>query len=224
MVSNMNEELGMAISDVQRGEPQDGYTPVELRTTRGVVSLRHYAAKGALRCMIWVGGIGGDWKTPAKGLYPRLCSELVADQISSLHLKYRHPTDLSESTLDVLAGLTYLDAEGISAAGLAGHSFGGAVVIQAAVNSPKVRTVVTLSTQSHGAGVVSELAPGCSILLIHGKEDRILTPTNSQYIYTLAHQPKNLVLFDGAGHWLDEVAEQVHDTIRGWVLENLREE
>jgi hypothetical protein len=50
-------------------------------------------------------------------------------------VRFRHPTRLEESILDVLAGINYLQSEGMKVIALTGHSFGGAVVIQAAAIS-----------------------------------------------------------------------------------------
>jgi hypothetical protein len=52
---------------------------------------------------------------------------------------------------------------------LTGHSFGGAVVIQAAAHSDAVRTCVPMSTQTYGVDPARELSPRCSILLAHGR-------------------------------------------------------
>jgi thioesterase domain-containing protein len=98
---------------------------------------------GAKQAAIWVGGVGGDWDTPAQGLYPRLCQELTSEGIASLRVHYRYPTELVEAVLDVLAGITFLQDEGIESIALIGHSFGGAVVIQAAAQAEDVHTVVT---------------------------------------------------------------------------------
>jgi pimeloyl-ACP methyl ester carboxylesterase len=107
---------------------------------------------------------------------------------------------------------------------LVGHSLGGAVVIKAAAALPNIiRTVVTLSTQSYGAvESVSELGQeGCSILLIHGTDDDVLSPICSSYVYNKASDPKHIILFKGAGHGLEEAAEEIYQTIYHWLLEHL---
>jgi hypothetical protein len=135
----------------------DGYTPVRLVTSRGGgggVDCRYYYTAGASNAVIWVGGVGGGWDTPAKGLYPHLCQKLIIKDINSLRVCFRYPTDLCESVLDVIEGIHFLERQGIESVGLVGHYFGGAVVIQAAAadaSSNTVRTVVTLSTQRYGA-------------------------------------------------------------------------
>jgi hypothetical protein len=218
-----DESFEMMVEHVEVGERhQEGYHPVKLTTSRGPIYCRYYPVEGAKQAAIWVGGVGGDWDTPAQGLYPTLCQELTREGIASLRVRYRYPTELVEAVLDVLAGLTFLQDEGIESIGLIGHSFGGAVVIQAASQAEDVRTVITLATQSYGADPVPDLATRCSILLLHGTDDPILTPLCSERIYKLALEPKHLILYPGATHGLDEVADQVHQVVRNWLVKQLK--
>lgn len=214
-------EIGIQNVDVEQQRAE--YRPVTLVTTRGTVACRYFEAGGSRCGVIWIGGAGGGWDTPVRNLYPDLCRMLLGDGISSLRVRFRHPANLKESTLDVLAGIEYLSGRDIDTLALVGHSFGGAVVIQAAAAHP-VRTVVTLATQSYGADVVSQFAPETSILLIHGTDDRVLSPANSEYVYRLAHEPKRLILFPGAGHSLDKVADKVHQVVRDWIIAQLDKE
>jgi cephalosporin-C deacetylase-like acetyl esterase len=209
----------------------DGYTPVRLVTSRGGggrggVDCRYYYRAGASNALIWVGGVGGGWDTPARGLYPHLCQKLIINDINSLRVCFRYPTDLCGSVLDVIEGIRFLEQQGIESVGLVGHSFGGAVVIQAAAaaasSSDTVRTVVTLSTQSHGAEGVSPLKQGSSILLIHGTDYKVLPPYCSSYVYNLANHPKEIIFYKGATHGLDEAAEQVHQMVHDWLVKHLK--
>lgn len=211
----------MQIQAVEVGEAENGYQPAHLRTDRGTVALRHYPVPGTRQAAVWVGGVGGDWDSPARGLYPRLCEALTQERIASLRVRFRRPGNLTESVLDVLAGPHYLEQAGVTAVALTGHSFGGAVVIQAAAAAPRVRTVVALATQSYGAAPAATLAPRCSLLLIHGTADEVLPPCCAQSVYALAGEPKRLVLYEGAGHVLDEVAAQVEQVVHAWIGEQL---
>ena len=179
---------------------------------------------GASNAVIWVGGVGGGWDTPARELYPHLCQKLIIKDINSLRVCFRYPTDLYKSVLDVIEGIHFLEQQGVESVGLVGHSFGGAVVIQAgtASSSDTVRTVVTLSTQSYGAEGVSRLKQGSSILLIHGTDDKVLPPYCSSYVYSLANDPKEIIFYRGATHGLDEAAEQVHQMVHDWLVKHLK--
>ncbi len=223
MKRKKSELLEMVVRDVEVEAIQEGYQPVRLIASRGNVECRYYKVNNAQKGAIWVGGVGGDWDTPAKGLYPRLCQELMGEEIASLRVRYRYPTILEEAILDILAGINYLQGEGIKAVALTGHSFGGAAVICAGANSQTVRTVVALATQSYGAAIASQLAPHCSLLLLHGTGDEVLPVYCSEYVYQLAGEPKRLILYPGATHGLDEVAEEIHQAVRNWVIEKLSE-
>ena len=209
----------------------EDYTPIRLVTSRGGsgggegVDCRYYHTVGASKAVIWVGGVGGGWDTPARGLYPILSQKLIKKQINSLRIRFRYPTDLYESVLDVIEGIHFLEKQGIESVGLVGHSFGGAVVIQAAAadaaSSDLVWTVVTLSTQSYGAEGVSRLKRASSILLIHGTDDKVLPPYCSSNVYNLANDPKEIIFYKGATHGLDEVAGEVHQKVHDWLVKYL---
>jgi alpha-beta hydrolase superfamily lysophospholipase len=217
-----NKPFEMMLADAEVRLQEDGYYPVKLITNRGAIHCLYYPVENAQLGAIWVGGVGGGWDTPAQGLYPQLCKELQKEAIASLRVRYRYPTDLKESVLDVLAGLTYLQDEGIKSIALIGHSLGGAVVIRAATQSQAVRTAVTLASQAYGAThPAPELATRCSLLLLHGTADPVLSPDCSQHIYDLALEPKRLIIYPDAGHNLDEVATEVHQVVRDWVIKEL---
>jgi pimeloyl-ACP methyl ester carboxylesterase len=203
------------------------YELVKLNTQRGEIVCRYYSSNThnpASVAVVYVTGVGGGWGTPAIGLYPRLCCSLAGIGIDGLRVRYRHPTDLLESVFDTLAGIAFLREEHrIKAIGLVGHSFGGAVVIQAAVQaSDMVSTLVTLATQSYGAApAISKLKQGTSALMIHGSDDKVLPAYCSEEVYQKAHDPKQIVLCEGAGHGLDEVSEEVYELVYGWLVNSL---
>ncbi len=111
--------------------------------------------------------------------------------------------------------------EGMDTLALVGHSFGGSVVIQAAALDDHVRTVVALATQSYGTAPVEQLGPRCSVLLLHGTADGTVPPSDSEHVYRLAREPKQLILCEGAGHGLDETAEEVHQVVHDWIVDQL---
>ena len=199
----------------------EGYERITLATARGEVECRLYRSPDARAAVIWVGGVGGGFDTPARGLYPRLAETLARAGIASLRVRFRHPTLLDEAVLDVVAGARELEARGIERLALVGHSFGGAVVVRAGALLASVRTVVTLATQSYGADGAGDLAPRSSLLLVHGEADVVLAPFSSVYVHGRARGRKRLVLYEGAGHGLDEVAEEVEALVREWILAEL---
>lgn len=209
--------------DLERVEElgrEDGYERLRVHTLRGPVDMRLYRAPGARAAALLVGGVGGGFDSPARDLYANLGTELGGAGIGVLRVRFRDSTHLAEATHDVLAGVSLLHAQGARRIGLVGHSFGGAVVIAAAVAAPVVKTVVCLATQSYGTDCVGQLAPR-SILLLHGDADEVLPPVCSLTVAANAREPKEVVLLRGAGHVLDEAADEVHRRTRDWLRHHL---
>ena len=209
-------------TDVRR-RPQAGqaYDVVEIETDRGTTTCRYCEAKGAGSGVVMVGGTGGGFDTPARRLYPRLAKDLRNERISTLRVQYRHPTDLLESTVDTLLGARYIESQGVRAIGMVGHSLGGAVAIRAAASDPAVRAVVAIATQTAGTEQVVGLAGRAAILLLHGDADPVVPSRSSEEVYRRAGEPKKLVIYEGAGHTLDEAAESLYVEVKAWLLKHL---
>lgn len=206
---------------VHEGSSKQGFDAVRLETKRGPIECRLYPVPSP-RAAVFVGGIGGNWDTPASGLYPRLCADLPPEGTCCLRVRYRDPSDLNEAEFDLIAAVEYLQRRHVTAVALVGHSLGGAAAIRAAACCSAVRTVVTLSTQSYGAEPIETLGPDCSVLLIHGLEDRTLSPTCSSQLHAKAKEPKRLLLLPKTGHTLDEAAQTVLREVRTWIAAELR--
>ena len=198
--------------------------PVRLETERGpVAGIYHEGAPGG-GAVIWVGGTDGGFDGPADGIYATLAGDLLAAGVGSLRLDFRlrvAPGDVDEGTHDVLAGITFLKGHGVGRISLVGHSFGGAVVITAAVLSGQVDAVVTLSTQTAGTALAPRLSP-TPLLIVHGELDRRLPPACSRYVYSLAGEPKELVILPGAKHSLRQRREELRALLREWLAARLQ--
>jgi len=196
---------------------------VELQTERGVVPCRYHKGRRGGGAVVFVGGTDGGFDGPANGIYATLAEDLRAAGISSLRLDFRlhkAPGDVREGTLDVLAGVAFLKSEWAGRIGLVGHSFGGAVVIDAAALSEDVDAIVTLSTQTAGTELVGRIAPR-PILLVHGELDTRLPPRCSRYVYERAGEPKELVILPGAKHSLRQRREELRTLLREWLVTRL---
>lgn len=215
--------LQMVINDIRvNGITPSGYVELILGTNRGDVACQYYHTPGEKKAVIFVGSILGGFDSPGQALYPELCESLQDKNISALRVQYRFPSELVESTLDVLAGITFLERFGIKDIGLIGHSFGGAVVIQAAAAAQDiVRTVATLAAQPDGADAVT-FFQNTSLLLIHGTDDDIHPLYSSEYIHDLASVDKQLLLLEGTGHNFDNAGRELHDVMQAWIVEKLR--
>ena len=101
-----------------------------------------------------------------------------------------------------------------------GHSFGGAVVIKAAPYSEVVKGVIALSSQTFGAGDVSQVSPS-PILLVHGERDTVLSQESSLKIFEWAEEPKELRLIPENGHGLQESAQEIRQLVSEWLVQHL---
>lgn len=179
-------------------------------------------AADAPRAVIWVCGARGGFGGPGPGAYARLAEQLTQQGITSLRLDYRFPNDLLECVLDLLIGVAYCQQNRYPPLVVVGHSFGGAVVIAAGAASPHIKGVVSLSPQTYGAGMAAQLSPR-KLLIVHGKADTRLPYTCAQQIHEWAKAPKELVLYDGAEHRLEECRQELETLLSTWIPATLSE-
>ena len=196
---------------------------LKFHTNRGEFSGIIHRAEGATRAVIWVCGARGGFVGPGPGSYANLSEKLVDQGITSLRLDYRFPNDLLECVLDLLSGVNYLKEDGYGPVVVAGHSFGGAVVIAAGANSSHIKGVISLSPQTHGAGMAGQLAPR-KLLVAHGKADTRLPYSCALQIHEWAKDPKELVLFEDAEHRLEECREELETLLAAWIPATLDEQ
>jgi fermentation-respiration switch protein FrsA (DUF1100 family) len=192
-----------------------------LSTPGGKIRCRvHRPAKGG-GGIVWVFGAGGGLGGPAGGLYERLAAQLQPEGVFSLQVAYRQPGHMDPCIEDTLTGVSYLESIGVRRAVLVGHSFGGAVVINAGARSSTVIAVAALSSQSYGAGAVSQLSPK-PLLLIHGEDDEVLPPSCSETLYRAARRPKQLLLYPGCLHGLDQCRDEIDRDLLAWLHDVLQ--
>ncbi len=213
------DDFELAFYGVEGTPEPDGVIAVTIKSSRGDILGRFYPCEGEVGAALFVGGAGGEWAGPGDDVYGRLGHGLVADGVSSLHVRFRQPGTFSESVLDVMAGLSLLQGLGASRVALVGISFGAAVVIHAAVLSPHlVRGVAALSCQLTGTERVAEVSPR-PLLLVHGTADQIIDKASAELIYGNAVEPKELVLYEGAGHGLGQCQDELYELLRARLVE-----
>jgi alpha/beta superfamily hydrolase len=211
----MSDDLSLKIIGVEEREQVDGEHHLTIRTSRGPIPIIFHPAAEPDRAALCVCGAIGGLDGPMK-LYPRLGAELPARGIAIARLDYREPNEFGECVLDTMAGLSFLRAMRYQHAALIGHSFGGAVVINAGTLAPMVTTVIALSSQLAGAHVVAELAPR-PLLLVHGTADTILPHECSERIYDRAGEPKGLKLMAGADHRFTGFGDELYAIVSDWL-------
>jgi pimeloyl-ACP methyl ester carboxylesterase len=193
---------------------------VEVYTMRGLLTLLWHGPRDASRVVITCGGGMGSLLGPAAGIYHDLGTRFADDDIATIRVGYRRPNHLPYCVHDVAAAADLAVQGGANAVVTVGHSFGGAVAIQAAIAfGALARGVVTLATQSAGCEDAAQLAP-TPLLLCHGDRDDVLPPYTSEVVRALAGGAE-LVIFPGAGHLLDEAGAELRELLGRWIPERL---
>ncbi len=201
---------------LQEVEIAPQFRHIEVYTMRGLLTLLWHGPTDAQHVLVTCGGGMGSLLGPADGLYHRLGAEFARDGIGTVRVGYRKPNDLSRCVLDMAAAADLAGRRGARDFVTLGHSFGGAVAIQAgAILGRHCRGVVTLSTQSAGCELASELGE-TPLLLIHGTDDEILPAETSGVVQMLAGHGE-VVLIPGAGHLLDTAADEVRTRLGEWI-------
>jgi alpha/beta superfamily hydrolase len=209
----------MEITGIRFEKQGENQQHVVISTDGGNIECIFHDANGK-RGVIWLCGALGGFDGPSFGIFKLLSEHMVSDGISSLRLHYRYPGEFDECVQDVLIGIKFLNEKGIDCIALVGHSFGGAVAIQAGTLSNSVKAVIGLSSQTAGARNVARLSPR-PLLLIHGERDRNLSYECSELIYKWAREPKELKILKNNGHFLREAHVDLLIWIRDWLLDKL---
>ena len=215
----MDDQRELQLISARTRKLEQGQTEVILATSNGDIrGVLHPA--GGRGGVIWVCGALGGLEGPSFGIFKVLSEELVSEGLASFRLDYRFPGDLAPCITDVVAGAYYLGELGVERVALVGHSFGGAVVIQAGILSDRVKAVVGLSSQTYGATGVEGLSPK-PLLLVHGERDRNLSVDCSRHIYQWAREPKELVIYEDNGHFLRECHEELKGLLKKWLVKKV---
>ncbi len=116
----------------------------------------------------------------------------------------------------MLLGLDWLAGEGRRRVVLVGHSFGGALVITAGAASERVVAVAALSSQTGGTEAAASLSPR-PLLVLHGTGDEVLPAACARDIHARAREPKELILYPGCRHGLDQCREALDRDLMAWL-------
>ncbi len=208
-----------------------------VRTGEGVHHVEQFSADGLLSTL-WHGGLWdaepgrgpeavvvcasgamGGLLGPARGVYHRLGEALAATGIATVRIGWRAPNDLARCVVDAVAVLELALRRGARRAVVVGHSFGGAVAVQAgAATAPFTVGVVTLATQSAGCEGAGALA-GTPLLCVHGDADELLPVSCSTTVAGLAGG--KVAVIAGAGHLLDTADDALFTLLEGWITDVL---
>lgn len=196
-----------------------GLRHLELYTLRGLLTILWHGPPDAHDVVLMVGGGMGGLLGPAHGLYLDLGRAFADAGIGTLRIGYRQPNDLGRCVHDVAAAADLASRRGARRFVTVGHSFGGAVAIQAGiVLAGHCAGVVTLSTQS--AGCEDAAALTAPLLLLHGDRDELLPAETSRIVQALAGHG-DVEILPGVGHLLAEAHDVLRERLGTWIPERL---
>ncbi|MCU1426626.1 MAG: hypothetical protein JWL83_626 [Actinomycetia bacterium] len=188
---------------------------LEVYTMSGLLTLLWHGEPTAENVVLTCGGAMGGLLGPADGVYHVLGEAFAAQGIATIRVGYRKPNHLPKCVHDLAAAADLANRFGARRFLTVGHSFGGAVAIQAGVLlGPHCRGVVTLSTQSAGCEGAEQLT--APLLLLHGERDELLPPETSAVVQMLAGHGE-IHYLPGAGHLLTEAATEVRSRLEEWI-------
>jgi predicted alpha/beta hydrolase family esterase len=192
---------------------------LEIYTSQGLLSLLWHGAADLENAVVCVGGAMGGMLGPDGGLFHQLGRVLPSMGIGLVRVSYRQPNDLPMCVHDTVATMELLARHGARRFITMGHSFGGAVAIQAAahLDRPSVPGIVTFATQSAGCEVAERLGDR-NLLLFHGTNDQILPAQASEMVRFLA-ETGELVLLPGADHLLHPAGEEIRTRLESHLPE-----
>jgi hypothetical protein len=195
---------------------------VEIYTLEGLLTLLWHGDPQAENVVIMCGGAMGGLLGPAGGVYHVLGEAFAEQGIGTIRVGYRVPNHLPKCVHDLAAAADLANRFGARRFVTVGHSFGGAVALQAAiVLGEHCRGVVALSTQSAGCEHADELGD-TPLLLLHGERDELLPPETSAVVQMMAGHGEIVYLPD-TGHLLSESADDVRDRLAEWIPARFRE-
>ncbi len=189
---------------------------IEVYTMEGLLTLLWHGDPEATRVLVTCGGGMGGLLGPANALYHDLGEQLWATYgIATIRVGYRTPNHLPRCVHDVAASADLASRSGAEQFVTMGHSFGGAVALQAGiVLDEHCKGVVTLATQSAGCeGAAMLTAP---LLLLHGDVDEIL-PMDTSYVVQAIAGHGDVEIYDGNGHLLDKAAPEIRARLIEWI-------
>ncbi len=187
---------------------------------QGLLTVLWHGPRDASSVVVAGGGAMGGVLGPADGLYHALGVALGDLGIGMLRVGWRRPNDIDLCRLDLLAAADLAARRGAERFVTVGHSFGGAVAIQAAVAMGEwAAGVVTLATQSAGCERASDLGD-VPLILFHGDRDELLPPMASEVVRMLAGSGQ-LVLLPGTGHLLTEAGDELRARLTTWIPRQL---
>jgi len=79
---------------------------VRLYLENGSIACRYYETVGARSAVLWLGGVGGGFDSPAHDLFDRMASDFLGRRVNSVRLRYRYASDLDLAKQEIEMGFS----------------------------------------------------------------------------------------------------------------------
>jgi alpha/beta superfamily hydrolase len=206
----------LGILAVQSKTVFEGFDHVELFSPRGLLTLLWHGPRDAHDVVLLCGGALGGLLGPADGLYHDLGVIFAQVGIGTIRIGYRRPNDLEACIVDAVAAAELAGRAGANRFVTVGHSFGGAVAVNAAITlDSHAAGVITLATQSAGCER-ADLLGDTPLLLVHGDQDEILPDSSSRMVRMIAGTGE-LVILPGVGHLFTQADRELRERLVRWI-------
>ena len=204
------------VMGIVEAEASAGFRHLEVYCPDGLLTVLWHGPRDATDVVVTLGGAIGGLLGPARALYLRLGENLADEGVAVMRVHYRRPGIIERCLLDAAAAADLAAREEGRRFIFMGHSFGGAVAVQAGIASgDHTAGVVGLATQSAGCENAAALG-GTPLLLMHGGQDQILPVQASEAVRALAGGGE-LVVYPDADHGLASVADEITTTLAEWI-------
>lgn len=167
-------------------------------------ALSHLRARGFIDELCPIGLVGSSFGAPVALL------RAVREKMAGALVTWAAAFDLEET-------LAYSSPEGLNRL-KSGHI----IAIEEAGRQYDLGPVFLDDFARYNMADEAKKLSGCASLFIHGRADRSVPYRQSEKVYQVASEPKKLILYEGAGHRLEEVIDQVMSETLAWFERYLR--
>ena len=170
--------------------------------------------------LLFVSGVDGGFVEPVDGIYDRLATEFSKKGVTSIFVEYRDPGNLEPSVEDALSAYDELKRQGVKRLYVIGWSFGGAVIINTAVQIPEALGIIGFAAQSLDTEAAARFRTDQTVLLFHSQADEnVPYYAAGQILDTLpAGVHSQLVSFENGDHLLEVMADRIDPKVRDWIM------
>ncbi len=203
---------------LQKWQLAEHVTSCELYTSKGIIVYLCQGPEKPRASLILAGGQMGGIGGPA-GIFHDIGYVLAQVGIATVRFHPRKPGDVVACAIDMLL-MARLELENnVPGVVLGGHSFGSAIVVQAAraLDVGELDGLAFLAPQTAGTQGADEIVEVPS-LFVHGASDGILPSDCSEDLASRIAGDPELHIIDGLGHLMVEKPAEVRDLVTNFVV------